>query len=300
LERAAESGDYEAQVAYAAERYRAGRLERGQIGRYHLLNPRGHQAYDPERGRIVNLVQLGLSPEALERWRAEMTFLADVEGARVTGPEVVDPVEGRWVWFALDSGPGQSWADREQPWQRAPLPQRLAWVRAVGRVVSLVQERGGIFGGLHDLGCGEPLHIARGLPVEDRPDLEADGAVIGNLFFWGSEPASGLRATALGDLEVLGLLLYLALTGRHPLSTDETPGGLIKNLAERRFDSPRVRDPSIAPALEWVCLRALRRGLAPHYETARAFLADLERAESGKPLDDASRWERVRSWWRGE
>jgi hypothetical protein len=309
LERAVERKEPGAELALWAELYRLGRLEpRGIPGLFRRpdLPRRAPLTYDAERQRLVTLHRLGLSPEALARWRASVERLATLDAPEITGPEVAGPTDGRrFVCFVLEQGPpGPAWEELERGWQSRPLDQRLGWVRATGRAVALVHELGAVFGGLHRMSLEPQLHLVRFLPPEDQPDLEADGATLGFPFFMHPERFQGRRGSIQGDVEMLGLLLYLALTGRHPGSPLAGEAfdarTLFKNMAARTFPSPRARDPEIDPRLERVCLRALRcEGSGEPYADAAAFLADLERAEADQPLSDAGLLERLGAWWRG-
>ena len=67
-----------------------------------------------------------------------------------------------------------------------------------------------------------------------------------------------------------------------------------------QFPKPQALNPAADPSLEQVCLRALRHESAEAsyghsgYATARAFLADLDRAQAGTLPERTSL---LRRWW---
>ncbi len=80
---------------------------------------------------------------------------------------------------------------------------------------------------------GTPAYMS---PEQARGDLEALG------------PAS--------DVYSLGAMLYSLLTGRPPYE-DTDVGQLLRAVQRGEFRRPRQIEPSIDPALEAVCLKAM-------------------------------------------
>jgi serine/threonine-protein kinase len=79
------------------------------------------------------------------------------------------------------------------------------------------------------------------------------------------------------DVWALGAILYLALTGRRPFE-ERNPAQLLTRLLAGPPAAPRTLVPDVPPALEEVCLRALRREPGERPRDAAAFARELRAA----------------------
>jgi len=100
------------------------------------------------------------------------------------------------------------------------------------------------------------------------------------------------------DVYSLGATLYCLLTGKPPFAG--TVGEVLRKVEAGEFPRPRQLDPSIEPALEAVCLRAMETRPENRYPTSRALADDLERFMADEPV---SAWRepfaaRARRWAR--
>jgi serine/threonine protein kinase len=135
------------------------------------------------------------------------------------------------------------------------------------------------------------------------PRATVSGQVFGTPAYMAPEMAAG-RQDAVDertDVYVLGAALFEVLTGRPP-RTGATVMEILREAASG--PSPRARDvnPSVPPALDSVCARAMARAPEDRYPSAAAFGRDLEAWLAGNPglapgESGLRRW--VRSLWRG-
>ncbi|MGO9462565.1 MAG: protein kinase domain-containing protein [Isosphaeraceae bacterium] len=126
------------------------------------------------------------------------------------------------------------------------------------------------------------------------------GSALGTPAYMSPEQADG-RLDRLGprsDVYSLGATLYCLLTGKAPFAGEV--GDVIHAVQRGEFRPPRQRDPSIDPALEAVCLKAMATQPEDRYATPRALADDLDRFMADEPV---SAWReplasRARRWAR--
>jgi hypothetical protein len=122
--------------------------------------------------------------------------------------------------------------------------------------------------------------------------LTRTGDVVGTLAYMAPEQAEGRRVTAAADLYSLGLVLYEALAGEHPIrragaaSTARRIGGVLPSLARKRRDLPAELTAAVERAVrprpaERGDLHALRAALV----AALPALSDEGRTLAGSPIE---------------
>jgi serine/threonine-protein kinase len=107
------------------------------------------------------------------------------------------------------------------------------------------------------------------------------------------------RLSPSSDVYSLGATLYCLLTGRPPFVGDDV-GEVLRRVQAGDFRAPRQLDPSIDPALEAICLRAMAMKPEDRYASCRALADDVERWMADEPvtawrepiLRRARRWSR--------
>ena len=126
------------------------------------------------------------------------------------------------------------------------------------------------------------------------------GSALGAPAYMSPEQAVGdlERVGPRSDVYSLGATLYCILTGVPPLAGD--PVDVIRRVQSGDFPPPRALDPSIDPALEAICSKAMALEPANRYATPRALADDLERWMADEPV---SAWRepfgrRARRWGR--
>jgi serine/threonine-protein kinase len=127
------------------------------------------------------------------------------------------------------------------------------------------------------------------------------GSALGTPGFMSPEQARG-ELDQLGprsDVYGLGATLYCLLTGRPPFEGEDA-GAVLAAVQEDDLARPTRLDPSIDPALEAVCLKAMAREPKVRYGSARSLAEDVERWMADEPvtawrepiLRRAARWAR--------
>jgi serine/threonine-protein kinase len=127
------------------------------------------------------------------------------------------------------------------------------------------------------------------------------GSALGTPAYMSPEQAAGDldRLGAPGDVYALGATLFCLLTGRPPFEGEDV-GEVLGRVQQGEFAGPRQIDPSIDPALEAVCLKAMALRPGERYATSRALADDIERWMAEEPVtawrEPSSR--RARRWAR--
>ena len=85
------------------------------------------------------------------------------------------------------------------------------------------------------------------------------------------------------DVYSLGATLYCLLTGQPPFE-GTTSATCSAGVQRGEFPPPRQLDPSIDPALEAVCLKAMANEPEDRYATPRALAEDIERWMADEPV----------------
>jgi len=137
-------------------------------------------------------------------------------------------------------------------------------------------------------------------PDPDDPiERTAVGQVVGTPAYMSPEQAEGRQdlMEPTSDVYSLGATLYHLLTGRPPVE-GRSALEIIEAARRGDFPPPRAIHPTIDPALEAICLKAMAPDPEDRYATARALADDLERwladepvtAYQDPPLQALSRW----------
>jgi tetratricopeptide (TPR) repeat protein len=153
-----------------------------------------------------------------------------------------------------------------------------------------------------DPGDGSPvegtLHVTAGDGAATRA-----GTMLGTPAFMSPEQAAG-RLQEQGpatDVYGLGATLYAVLTGRGPIEGRDT-AEILENVRQGNWEPPRQVAPSVSPALDAVCCKALALRPEDRYPSALALAADVERWLADEPVGvwreplSARAWRRARRY----
>ncbi len=126
------------------------------------------------------------------------------------------------------------------------------------------------------------------------------GSALGTPAYMSPEQAEGdlENLGARSDVYSLGATLYYLLTGKPPFEGDL--GEVIRAVQRGEFRPPRQLHPTIDPALESICLKAMSRKPVDRYASPKALSEDVERWMAEEPV---SSWReplsrRARRWAR--
>lgn len=178
------------------------------------------------------------------------------------------------------------------------LRERIALVRDAAAALGVAHEVGVVH---RDVKPENLLVDARGrlfvtdfgvAKIEGEQRLTQTGAMLGTPHYMSPEQVEGRRDQQgpASDVWSLGVVLYLALTGKLPFE-GETFGALGYAIAHSTPSSPSAVAPQVDRRLATICLRALRKDPNARYPTAAALAADLDAYLASAPRSAGStRW----------
>jgi WD40 repeat protein/serine/threonine protein kinase len=111
------------------------------------------------------------------------------------------------------------------------------------------------------------------------------GSAVGTPAYMSPEQAAG-RIDRLGpasDVYSLGATFYSLLTGRAPVE-NEVLGMMLEKVRKGEFPPPRRIKPSVPPALEAICLKAMAVRPEKRYASPRALAEDIEHWLADEPV----------------
>jgi serine/threonine-protein kinase len=127
------------------------------------------------------------------------------------------------------------------------------------------------------------------------------GSALGTPAYMSPEQAIGDldRLGPRSDVYSLGATLYCLLTGRPPAEGEDV-GEVLRAVQKGEFPPPRRLDPSIDPALEAICVKAMALRPEDRHAAPRALAEDIEHWMADEPVAAwrepwarrARRWER--------
>src|SRR5262249_44167388 len=111
-------------------------------------------------------------------------------------------------------------------------------------------------------------------PGRKPAPITATGFVVGTPEFMSPEQARGTGIDARSDVYSIGIVLYFMLTNALPFQAETAMGVAVKHLFEEPM-RPSDRGARVSPALEAICLKAMRKKQDERYASARQMRAEL-------------------------
>ena len=259
------------------------------IGKYEVLRviARGgtaivYEAFDPDLGRKVAIKVL--QDGTIDRLRLEATAAARLHHPNIVtvhevGPDyiVMDYIHGRTLAAAMPL---------------LPLEERVRMIATVARAVDHAHCQGVVH---RDLKPGNILIQTDGRAVltdfglaklTDGEDLTVTGGIMGTPQYMAPEQVRGRGFGTPVDVWALGVLLHLAVSGRHPFD-----GESVLDIYDQivRREPPPLRGP-----LGAICAKAMEKEPRRRYPHAAALADDLDRYLRGQTVSVSQTWRRLR------
>jgi tRNA A-37 threonylcarbamoyl transferase component Bud32 len=127
--------------------------------------------------------------------------------------------------------------------------------------------------------------LARPVATCDEASVTMEGLIVGTPSYMSPEQAEG-RQGAMGpasDVYSLGATLYTILAGRPPFQ-GRSPMETMRLVCEVEPEAPSRLEQTVPRDLDAICLKALSKGPAARYGSARAMADDLHRFLEGRPI----------------
>ena len=116
--------------------------------------------------------------------------------------------------------------------------------------------------------------------------LTRAGYLLGSLHYMSPEQVNGQKATPRSDLYSVGVMLYEMLTGRLPITGENTYQIMLNHM--NHVPAPPVSiAPDTPPALSAAVMRALEKEATNRFASAEEFLRAVQPASSHRAMDTA-------------
>jgi serine/threonine-protein kinase len=241
-------------------------------------------ARDLKLDRLVAIktlpTHLAGSPEVRERFLREARTAAHLSHPSIVPIHRADEIAGQ-VFFVMGYVDGESLAQRIQTQGRPPFAETVAQLRDVALALGYAHAHGVIHRDvkaeniLIERGSGRALVTDFGIArlAESKP-LTATGQVLGTVHYMSPEQVSGEPVDGRSDVYSLGVVAFLALSGRYPFDS-ETPSAILVSHVTKT--APRLADvaPDVPLALTAVVDRCLAKNPNERFATSGALAEAL-------------------------
>jgi predicted Ser/Thr protein kinase len=285
----------ELQAALAGEYSLVRELGRGGMGVVYL-------ARDVQLDRDVAIkvlpTHLAQDPVARERFVREARMAAGLSHPHIVPIHRVGEAGG-FVFFVMSFVDGETLGERLRA--RGPLPpadatrimREVAWALAYAHGRGIVHRDVKPDNIMLEAGTGRSIVMDFGIAHGGQdPLLLADpGKIAGTAHFMSPEQAAGESLDGRSDIYALGVVGYLAVSGRLPFESSNVPALLVKQATE---DAPSVTGaaPGLPLALSAAIDRCLARAPEERFADGEALAAALAPATDTRPTLPPS----LRAW----
>jgi serine/threonine-protein kinase len=234
---------------------------------------------------------LARSPAARERFVREARTAAGLSHPHIVPIHRVGEVAaGHVVFFVMSYVEGETLGERLRT--RGPLPpteaarvlREVAWALAYAHGRGIVHRDVKPDNILLEAGTGRALVTDFGIAHGGRdPGSVTDpGKIMGTAHFMSPEQAAGEAVDGRSDIYALGVVGYLAVSGRLPFESNNLPALLVSQATE---DPPSVTlaAPGLPPALGAAIDRCLARDPADRFTDGEALADALAPAPDARP-----------------
>ena len=273
------------QTALAGEYSLQRELGRGGMGVVYL-------ARDVQLDRDVAIkvlpTHLARDTASRERFLREARTAAGLSHPHIVPIHRVGEVDG-FVFFVMSYVEGETLGERLRT--RGPLPpadatrvmREVSWALAYAHGRGIVHRDVKPDNILLEASSGRALVTDFGIAHREDPAFETDpGKIMGTVHFMSPEQAANEPIDGRSDIYALGVVGYLAVSGRLPFETTNVPALLLKQATEEPGSVMRVA-PGLPPALGAVIDRCLARDPEQRFADGEALSEALVPAADTRP-----------------
>src|SRR5687768_2440680 len=234
------------------------------------------------------------SADVRERFLREARTAAHLSHPSIVPIHRADEIAGQ-VFFVMGYVDGDSIAQHIQARGRPPFAETVAQLRDVALALGYAHARGVIHRDvkaeniLIDRATGRAVVTDFGIArLAESKQLTATGQVLGTVHYMSPEQVTGETIDGRSDVYALGVVAFLALSGRFPFDS-ETPSAILVSHVTR--PAPRLSDVAsdVPAALAAVVDRCLAKNAADRFETSGALAEALERVRTDAATADRNR-----------
>ena len=284
------------QSALAGEYSLERELGRGGMGVVYL-------ARDVQLDRLVAIKVLPshqtMAPGARERFLREARTAAGLSHPNIVPIHRVGQAGG-FVYFVMSYVAGQTLGERLRTTGPLPPADAMRIMREVSWALAYAHGRGVVHRDvkpdniLLEEGSGRALVTDFGIAHVDTSGPDTDpGRIMGTAHFMSPEQATNEPIDGRSDLYALGVVGFLAVSGRLPFEAANVPALLLKHVSEPA-PSVHVVSPGVPQALSAAIQRCLQKDPAARYANGEALADALAPIADGRPQLPAM----LRAWMR--
>lgn len=227
--------------------------------------------------------QLAADLSVRERFLRETRAAGGMSHPNIVPIHGADEIDGH-VFFVMGYVDGESLAAHVAARGRLDAQAVIAMMRDVASALSHAHRRGIIHRDIKaeniliERSTGRALVTDFGIArVVEAAPLTATGQLLGTVYYVSPEQVAGERVDQRSDLYSLGVVGYLALTGRFPFEGDLASAVLVAHVT-RPAPPVRATNRDVPEALAAVIDRCLAKSPAERYASADDLLVALEEA----------------------
>jgi serine/threonine-protein kinase len=233
------------------------------------------------------------STDVRERFLREARTAAHLSHPSIVPIHRADEIAGQ-VFFVMGYVDGDSLAQRIHQ-GRPPFAETVAQLRDVALALGYAHARGVIHRDvkaeniLIERATGRAVVTDFGIArLAESKQLTATGQVLGTVHYMSPEQVTGDAIDGRSDVYALGVVAFLALSGRFPFDSD-TPSAILVSHVTR--PAPRLADaaPDVPLALAPVVDRCLAKSANDRYDTSGALAEALAKVSADAAAADRDR-----------
>ena len=234
------------------------------------------------------------NPDVRERFLREARTAAHLSHPNIVPIHRADDI-GDQVFFVMGYVDGESLAQRIQEHGRPPFAETVAQLRDVALALGYAHARGVVHRDvkaeniLIERSTGRAVVTDFGIArLAESKQLTATGQVLGTVHYMSPEQVTGDPIDGRSDVYALGVVAYLALSGRFPFDS-ETPSAILVSHVTK--PAPKLRDvaPDVPVALAAIVDRCLEKNVGDRFESSGALAEALEAVRSDAVSADRER-----------